>query len=90
MKGWRENNDIVLTVADDGLGADTDELNRLVTADDYEQGRAYGIKNVHWRIQNVYGDGYGLVFRSNPQGGITAVIRLKPQPPRKTGGSNDA
>lgn len=90
VKGRRENDDIVLTVTDDGLGADTDELNQMVTAGDYEQGRAYGIKNVHWRIQNVYGDGYGLVFRANPAGGVIAVIRLKPQPPRKSGGSDYA
>lgn len=90
VKGWRENDDIVLSVTDDGLGANTEELNRLVMVSDNEHSRAYGIKNVHWRIHNLYGDGYGLIFHPNPSGGVIATLRLNIRPNEKSGGHNNA
>ncbi|ASA25205.1 cache domain-containing sensor histidine kinase [Paenibacillus donghaensis] len=66
-----------LSVFDDGVGADPRRLNALL--DDKQPGNeAYGIRNVHSRIQQFFGEAYGIRYYENHEDGcgLLAVIRL--------------
>ena len=41
-----------------------------------EMGRSIGVMNVNARIKNVYGEGYGIHYESDPGMGTKAVIVL--------------
>lgn len=68
---------VELSVADNGNGMTEDEIsemNRTITV--FEEKYGYGIRNVNRRIQLLYGENYGLVYRRNGTGGVTVLIRL--------------
>ncbi|MFQ9510169.1 MAG: sensor histidine kinase, partial [Lachnospiraceae bacterium] len=66
MSGWKEENKIIFTIEDDGVGIS--DLTVL------EQG--YGIQNVKERIHLIYGDTYGVSVESHVGIGtkITIII----------------
>jgi two-component system sensor histidine kinase YesM len=74
----KERGTAVFAIADNGAGADTDELNAFL------EGRGHslpvslgsGIRNVHRRIQLKFGEAYGLRYRANEGGGIVAEVRM--------------
>ena len=74
-----EGCDLVLTVADDGVGMDGETMERI-----YEERRhsktnmtGIGVRNIHERIRLMYGDGYGLSFASEIGKGTKAMARIK-------------
>ena len=74
-----EGGDLVLTVADDGVGMDGETMERI-----YEERRhsktnmtGIGVRNIHERIRLMYGDGYGLSFASEMGKGTRAMARIK-------------
>jgi two-component system sensor histidine kinase LytS len=66
-----------LTVADDGVGMDTDPF---VPPQPHKDGKrrlsGIGLSNVKNRLQSVYGDPYGIVIESKPSQGTTCIIQL--------------
>ena len=77
IQGFRQENQIVLQVQDDGKGMDADTLAHIFekhTRDTRSNG--VGLNNVNERIQLYYGCGYGLSFRSRLEEGTEAVITL--------------
>ncbi len=72
--------DLIFTVADDGIGMSPEVLSTLLTAPAGKSG--IGIRNVHERIQLTYGEKYGLTVESVEDEGTTVTIRL----PRYKGG----
>lgn len=58
-----------------------DELNNSIFIHDETFG--YGVRNVHKRIEILYGKGYGLFYHKNRSGGITVEIRLPGKANRK-------
>ncbi|MBC8061892.1 MAG: histidine kinase [Clostridiaceae bacterium] len=74
IRGTLSNGVISLSVIDNGVGADVEELNQMLYKNN---GKAYGIINVHQRLQHAYGDGYGLRFTENQsKSGLSAIVRL--------------
>jgi len=66
-----------VTVSDNGVGADPEQLNRLLNEPHPESSKSYGIRNVHQRIKQVYGDNYGLTFEANEEGpGLKVTVRF--------------
>jgi two-component system sensor histidine kinase YesM len=64
-----------IVVEDDGVGCDTDELNRV--ASQHAPGlRHIGIANIAERLRLHYGCGASLVFSSPPDHGTHAEIRI--------------
>ena len=62
---YRENDDLVIEVCDDGVGMSPDKIimdNR--EGDPSNKGRGIGIANINQRIKLVYGDKYYLKFES--------------------------
>lgn len=74
IRGYRENDDVILEVTDNGKGfkRKTDQLHPS----------GYGMSNVNERIQLEYGKEYGLSFRSEPEKGSTVTIHLCFEPPQ--------
>jgi two-component system, sensor histidine kinase YesM len=72
-----ENDKVVISVSDSGAGVSQkkiDEINSSISI--YDESFGYGVRNVHKRIELLYGKGNGLYFRKNNTGGITVEIRL--------------
>jgi two-component system sensor histidine kinase YesM len=72
-----EGNKLRITVTDNGLGMEQeqiDEINNSISIFDEKIG--YGLRNVHKRIEILFGSGYGLYYRKNEYGGITVDILL--------------
>ena len=72
---------IELTVSDDGIGFTEDAKRRvdaLLDDDGPESGEGGGIglRNVQHRLRLFYDDTCGLRYTENPEGGITARIRI--------------
>jgi two-component system, sensor histidine kinase YesM len=80
IEAFEEGEDIVISVQDDGVGMDSDELAQLqsgeLSSTELEAGSGYGTKNVRLRLQSYFGDGYGLAFASQPGAGTTVMLRL--------------
>lgn len=69
--------DICLMVADDGMGMTEEGLayiNQNISENDCDVG--YGISNINKRIELMFGEEYGLIFRANEGGGLCVEIRL--------------
>lgn len=68
---------LCISVFDNGAGADPERLNQLLT-DDQTGSQSYGIRNVHMRIQQFFGEAYGIHYYTNTEDGcgLLAVIRF--------------
>ncbi|MBE5039163.1 sensor histidine kinase [Ructibacterium gallinarum] len=76
------SDDIVITVADNGLGEmvmDPNLLNDYINKeiDITEPIQKYGVHNVNQRIHLYFGKEYGLHYETGPSGGFTVTIRIK-------------
>lgn len=72
-----EGDKIIISVADSGVGMEQeqiDEINNSISIFDEKTG--YGLRNVHKRIEILFGSGYGLYYRKNEYGGITVDVLL--------------
>jgi two-component system sensor histidine kinase YesM len=76
---------IEIRISDNGIGTNVAELNSLL-AGKAGIGKTYGIRNVHVRIRNAFGEKYGLTFEDNVFGGVTVIIRIPAM--RKAEGQN--
>lgn len=64
----------LITVEDDGVGADPDEVRRAL-AGETPRG-SVGLANVDERLRTVYGSGYGLVVETAPDAGTKVTVRI--------------
>ena len=75
--GYSTNSDIVLIIADDGIGIKEDKLNLLLSNNlSSVKGSGYGLKNINKRIKLLYGENYGLSFESNYGYGTKVKITI--------------
>ncbi|MDQ1909009.1 histidine kinase [Paenibacillus sp. GD4] len=78
----RDNGDCRLIVTDNGIGMAPEKLAAMQLAMDRkeseEEGRfGFGLWNVNQRVKLMFGEGTGLFFFGNPEGGITSTIVLR-------------
>lgn len=77
-----ENEDLLLTVSDDGAGMDEGIIARIMdniaaqSRNAEKQSDSIGLANVHNRIRLNYGEKYGVSITSIPSMGTTVSIRL--------------
>lgn len=81
VRAERRDDDLVLTVTDEGCGADIMELEQLLSSD-REGLRGMAISNVNERIKLCFGEQYGIRFHNRPAGGLAVEVI---QPYRKRG-----
>ena len=85
LNGWVEQDNLFLSVSDDGVGIAKDYLEILKSSlneppEFTELGQrkkeSIGVKNIHTRLVLYYGEGYGLSLESQEGHGTTAIIKL--------------
>lgn len=82
LAGWRDGDDLVFLLHDDGVGMTQEQTERLLhpdpeqTASVSKTGSHIGAYNTHERLRLYYGAGYGLKYRSTPGLGTEVEIRL--------------
>lgn len=80
IQGERSGDDILLRVADNGVGIEPQKLAEIKSLSVNSSGRSHttglGLTNVHRRLQHFYGRNYGLQVDSIPGKGTTVVIRI--------------
>ena len=79
VKAWRKEDELYLSVADNGLGMTEDKVEMILTgksASGNGRGSGIGVKNVNERIKLYFGEAYGLTIDSEPDEGTTVIIHL--------------
>lgn len=79
VKAWREENELYLSVADNGLGMTEDKVLMILMGKSTSgngRGSGIGVKNVNERIKLYFGEAYGLTIDSEPDEGTTVIIHL--------------
>ena len=74
IDGYMENDTVVLTVSDDGVGMSEEQVQVLFSPPSANTG--YAIWNIDERLKLTYGPSYGLHYISSPNNGTTAEIRF--------------
>ncbi len=70
---------MVITVYDNGIGMDTEEMNKMLWNKEYDalsQDSTVGLANIHHRIQLLYGNVFGIRFKKAEDGGTLAELWL--------------
>jgi two-component system, LytTR family, sensor kinase len=73
--------DCVITVEDDGIGMDPEDVRRLLAGerrppDGDADAAGIGLANVDDRLRQVYGDEYGLAVETGPGAGTKVTVRV--------------
>ena len=79
VTAYRQGDDLVIDVADNGLGMRPEVAASLLDAERPEvrtSGSGIGVRNVHQRIRLTFGPNYGLTILSEPDEGTLVRIRL--------------
>ncbi|MBQ9990041.1 MAG: sensor histidine kinase [Lachnospiraceae bacterium] len=80
IEGKREADRIIISVEDDGQGADLEKINRILESDSGskagEQVSGIGIKNVQERIRMLFGEEYGLKVCRAKSGGVRVSLYM--------------
>ncbi len=73
-----EENDLLVTVQDDGEGINAERLEEIRCSLDSEvsEGGQIGLRNIHRRIRLSCGTAYGLTIDSAPDSGTKVTVRL--------------
>ena len=81
IRAFREEQDVLIEVSDNGPGMPEELVQRLLSpagpaAVSGSKGSGIGFRNVHQRVQLAFGRAYGLTILSEPDSGTTVRIRL--------------
>ncbi|WP_152614291.1 MULTISPECIES: sensor histidine kinase [Robinsoniella] len=77
IRANQDGEDLIIIMADSGTGMTRDQIDEMnASISQYDETFGYGVRNVNKRIEILYGDGYGLRYSCNEQGGVTVRIRL--------------
>lgn len=81
IKARREENEILLTVEDNGAGMTEErcsQLNAWLSQKEREKDvDAFGSLNVNDRVRMAYGEEYGLFYRRKERGGVVAELKVR-------------
>lgn len=76
IEAWREAEDVVFMVSDDGPGMTEAQTKAIFRRNTARQVSGYGVKNIHSRIQLSFGEAYGVTYRNTKESGTAVYIRL--------------
>ena len=79
IQAKKEGEDLLISVCDNGEGADLEKMKRLLTStQDCQEGQvsSIGIRNVQQRIRLSFGESSGLQVEKLAQGGIRIDLRM--------------
>lgn len=74
-----DGTDLSITVHDDGIGMNSDEIAHIFDEKKHSKTdmTGVGVRNINERIKLMYGNGYGLSFRSEKGKYTEAVVKIK-------------
>lgn len=84
ITGKLEAGDLVLSVADNGVGMDAEAMNRSLGSNEQRSaaaGTSIGLHNIHARLRLLHGEQYGLRIESVPGQGTRVTMTI---PQKKT------
>ena len=84
IEAKKENGNRVICVADNGIGANAEEINRKLEENDIsyvEQGSSIGVYNINARLRMLYGEEYGLRIESKSGEGTRVYVTIPRQKP---------
>lgn len=83
LTGWRQGDDIVFLISDDGIGIAPEILESVLAeengdpmANGTSDSAHIGVYNTNLRLKRLYGDSYGLTFRSFHGTGTEVTIKI--------------
>ncbi len=78
VKGWKEDEEIYITIEDNGFGIPEDYLNVILSDTGHKKahGSGVGLINVHKRIQLRFGEKYGIKIESELDVGTKVTIHI--------------
>ena len=78
VKGWKDGEDIYITIEDNGFGIPEEYLNTILSDEGHKKahGSGVGLINVHKRIQLRFGDSYGIYIESELDEGTKVTIHI--------------
>ena len=77
VTGWEEGDDVVILISDDGIGMDEEMLKEVLSGDNSNpSGTNIAVSNTHRRLNILFGEAYGLSYRSVPNEGTEVEIRI--------------
>ena len=84
IKIKREDKNLAIIIADDGIGMDEEIKQKIIAhlhsaspdTEDWQKGASIGLKNVHDRLRYTYGNSYGVSIDSSPDKGTTITMLL--------------
>lgn len=72
ITGYLDKNDVILSVADNGVGMEQDKIDTILT----ENSKGYGVRNVNERIKLYYGTEYEIKIESEIGIGTKMIVRI--------------
>lgn len=79
VSGRLQNDNLILEVADDGIGMSKERLNAVRISLENGKPEGFGLRTVHQRIQILFGAEYGLTVESEPNAGTRVIVMLPMQ-----------
>jgi two-component system sensor histidine kinase YesM len=73
IRAYKAQDQIVIEISDNGIGANVSELNAMLQGD-YGSGKSFGMINVDQRIIQVFGDGWGIHYKEQEGPGLTVTV----------------
>ncbi|SFM21233.1 two-component system, sensor histidine kinase YesM [Gracilibacillus orientalis] len=70
------NEDLLISVSDNGPGMEEDYLNKIMTGDYQPKGTGIGLKNIEERIKILFGESYGIYIESVENQGTKVIIKV--------------
>jgi two-component system sensor histidine kinase YesM len=87
IKGWREGNEVFISIEDNGKGMDQETLERVIAGlGESPSSEHIGLRNIQQRLLLAYGAKYGLQLSSQPHEGTLVLLRI----PISGGGSYES
>ena len=72
----RRGEDICFAVEDDGAGMTRAQIEEILQKNTVRKATGYGVKNIHSRLQLLFGENYGVTYRADGRPGVTVLIKL--------------
>ncbi|WP_243145781.1 sensor histidine kinase [Hungatella hathewayi] len=83
LTGWRQGEDIIFLISDDGIGITPETLESILAeenGDPMPNGTSdsvhIGVYNTNLRLKRLYGESYGLTFQSSHGTGTEVTIKI--------------
>lgn len=76
LQGELQDNRILLTIEDNGIGMTPEQLSNISVKRNHSSGHGYGVWNINERLKLTYGEKYGLHYSSVYGKGTTVTITI--------------